>query len=256
MNHATERSAAGTAEAPAGPAPVPWMEISNLTDGRDWLTAGVTWRGKGEPADMGLFGSQPVGPALARWRALREVLGFEAILHSRQVHGRDILDHGEIPPGFHLAPDADGHVTGAAGVLVTVSVADCVPIWIVDPAERRIALLHAGWRGIAAGIFEAGLDRMRRGPSGDHLEVHLGPSICGRCYEVGPDVHAALDLDVPEDREPVDLRAVLKARARQAGIAPSDITSPPYCTRCDSDLFFSHRGGSTGRQIAFAGIRA
>lgn len=231
------------------------MEISSLTDGHEWLTAGITWRGQGEPADMGLFGSQSVGPALARWRALRESLGFEAILHSRQVHGKTILEHGPMPPGFHLAPDADGHITAETGLLVTVSVADCVPIWIVDPAMRRIALLHAGWRGIAAGILEQGLHRMRHGGGGE-LEVHFGPSICGRCYEVGPEVHRALDLEEPDGNATVDLRAVLTARARQAGLSATNITSPPYCTRCDSDVFFSHRGGSTCRQIAFAGIRA
>jgi YfiH family protein len=205
---------------------------------------------------MGLFGAAPVGPVLGRWRALREDLGFPTILHSRQIHGNEILLHQSMPPGFHLARDADGHITAAAGLLLTVSVADCVPIFILDGETRNVALLHAGWRGAAAGILESGLAMMTgsgRGPA--DLHVHLGPAICGECYEVGPEVHAALGLRTPEQPAPVDLRAVLARRAVGQGVRPDRVSRSSFCTRCDATSFFSHRNGSVGRQIAFIGIR-
>jgi len=241
----------------ARPGPVPWMRLDHLVSRLPWLEAGITWRGEGEPADMGLFGAVPVGQVLRRWRTLSDDLGFDAILHSRQVHGADILVHDTVPPGFHLSPDADGHTTDRSALLLTVSVADCVPVWIVDTTSHRVALLHAGWRGVAAGILENGLHLLRRrGSAMADLHVHFGPAICGRCYEVGPEVHVALGLDTPSGNQTVDLRAVLVERARTTGLPAQQVTASSLCTRCDSHALFSHRGGSTGRQIAFIGTRA
>jgi hypothetical protein len=233
------------------------MRLDHLASRFPWLEAGITCRGEGEPADMGLFGALPVGQALSRWRALSADLGFHSILHSRQVHGADILVHDNVPPGFHLSPDADGHTTDRSALLLTVSVADCVPVWIVDATSHRVALLHAGWRGVAAGILEKGLQLVRRrGSASANLHVHFGPAICGRCYEVGPEVHTALGLDQPPGNHTVDLRALLVERAGSAGLPSEHVTTSALCTRCNGDAFFSHRGGSTGRQIAFVGTRS
>src|SRR5690606_18360795 len=104
-------------------------------------------------------------------------------------------------------PAIDGHATRAPGLLLAVSVADCVPVSLVDPERRAVALLHAGWRGAAAGILERGLEvlaeRLLARP--EDLHVHLGPAICGGCYEVGPEVHRALGLPEPPAPAPVDL---------------------------------------------------
>ena len=241
----------------ARPGLVPWMRLDHLVSRFPWLEAGITCRGEGEPADMGLFGALPVGQALSRWRALSADLGFHSILHSRQVHGADILVHDNVPPGFHLSPDADGHTTDRSALLLTVSVADCVPVWIVDATSHRVALLHAGWRGVAAGILEKGLQLVRRrGSASANLHVHFGPAICGRCYEVGPEVHTALGLDQPPGNHTVDLHALLVERAGSAGLPSAHVTTSALCTRCNGDAFFSHRGGSTGRQIAFVGTRS
>jgi copper oxidase (laccase) domain-containing protein len=86
------------------------------------------------------------------------------------------------------------------------------------------------------------------------LHVHFGPAICGVCYEVGPEVHEALGLEVPAQNTPVDLRAVLAQRAIAAGVHAANVSTSTYCTRCSDRIFFSHRGGDAGRQMGLIGI--
>ena len=220
-----------------------------------WLTQGTTGRGDGDELfDLGLFGDSPVGPTLDRWRALYESVGFPSAVHAHQVHGADLMRHEAAPgSGLRIAYGFDGHVTARAGLLLTASVADCVPIFIVEPERRRVALLHGGWRGTAAGIVAHGIEALAgRNPAA--LHVHLGPAICGECYEVGPEVHAALGLPVPASRTPVDVRSVQAAQAVAAGVAAERVTVSEACTKCGSG-FFSHRGGDAGRQMGVLGIR-
>lgn len=206
---------------------------------------------------MGLFGATPVGEVLARWHALGGALGFPRVAHARQVHGAAVLVHDGGGPGILVSDGFDGHAAVASGVLLTVSVADCVPIYVADEVRRVVALLHAGWRGVAAGILEAGAAALARaaGSRPADLRLHLGPAICGRCYEVGPEVHAALGRTPPPSREPVDLGHELARRAVDLGVRPEAVTRSTHCTRCGAGAFFSHRRGDAGRQIAFLGVR-
>jgi YfiH family protein len=148
----------------------------------------------------------------------------------------------------------DAIVTARAGVLLAVTVADCVPVFMVDPERRLLGLAHAGWRGAAAGVVESALEAMRR-LGADELYVHLGPAICGRCYEVGPEVAAALGS--PSETRYVDLRAHLAQGVVAAGVDGGRLTASSGCTRCESASFFSYRGGDRGRRMcAFLGWRA
>lgn len=236
---------------------VPLVVQPEWRDRFPWVTQGTTGRGQATPFDLGLAGAQQVGPALSRWWALRDALLATSVVLARQVHGRDLLDHETLASGLHLATPADGHRTARPGVLLAVTVADCVPVFIVRTEPRAVALLHAGWRGVAAGILEAGIAALLGdGGSADRLHVHAGPSICGACYEVGPEVHAALGLAVPPAPTPVDLRAELARRAARAGVPEAAISRSSWCTRCDRSRFFSHRGGDAGRQVGVLGIRA
>lgn len=221
-----------------------------------WLLQGTTGRGSVEPFDLGLAGSQPVASALARWWRLRDFAGASGIAFARQVHGADVIVHDCAPGGILLCPPADGHATLRPDLLLAVSVADCVPIFVAAETPRAVTLLHAGWRGIAAGILESGLAALARLGAGDPdaLRVHFGPSICGDCYEVGPEVHAALGHAPPGPNAPIDLKTVLAQRAIAAGVAADRISRSAWCTRCDRDAFFSHRGGDAGRQVAILGI--
>lgn len=238
---------------------IPAFAHPEWTERFPWLVQGTTGRGEGaEPFDLRLFGAEPVGRVMERWRALREATGCARVVYARQVHGTNVLVHGDGPAGILIADDADGHATTSEGTLLTVSVADCVPVFIVSPEPRAIAVVHAGWRGVAAGAVEAGLETLARiagaGPAGFH--VHFGPAICGKCYEVGPEVHEALGLPRPDRNSPVDLRAIAAARAEAAGVAAARISVSAYCTRCGESPFFSHRAGCAERQVGFLGIRA
>lgn len=225
-----------------------------------WLVQGTTGTGADDGFDLGLFGGVPVGRAVDRWRRLRQAVDMPAVVHARQVHGADIRHHADaLPAGLVVMEGFDAHVSGVPGLLMTVSVADCVPVFLVDERRRSVGLAHAGWRGAAAGIVERVIERMASvfATRAADLRVHFGPSICGECYEVGPEVHAAVTPGVPPPSEPtpIDLRAALAARVGAMGVDPRRTTVSAHCTRCGPGGFFSHRGGSAGRQMGVAGVR-
>ena len=218
-----------------------------------WVVQGISSR----PHDMSLFGGAPAGSVVPRWQQLRDRLLCSAIVHSRQVHAADVLLHEAVPPGVLIAQDADGHATRQTGLLLSVSVADCVPVHVVAPEARAVALLHAGWRGAAAGILERGVDALTRhlGAHVSELHIHFGPAICGDCYEVGAEVPRGLGVtDVGVTH--VDLRAHLVERAHALGIAARRLTVSAHCTRHGDSPFHSHRGGAAERQIAVLGMRS
>ena len=226
-----------------------------------WLLQGTTGRGSADASfDLGLFGEQPVGRAMDRWARLLGWSEMSRAVHSRQVHSAELQVHGAGPEsGLLVGKGHDGHLTRQPGVLLTVSVADCIPVFLVDADARAIALVHAGWRGLAAGIVEAAIVRLVRwNPrAGADLWVHCGPSICGRCYEVGPEVHAAVQpaRPPPAAPAPIDLAAALHERVTRAGVRQERVSLSERCTLCAADQFFSHRGGSAGRQVGLLGIR-
>ena len=232
-------------------------------DAFSWLAQGTTTRHSGDdhPFDLGMFTkqSQPES-ARRRWRALRESLGSDRIVHAHQVHGADVRVHreGRAPAEDpQLVDDCDGHVADTPGVLLAVTTADCVPVFVVDPERRVVAALHAGWRGAASGVLERGIDAMLTSFSSrpEDLLVHLGPAICGACYEVGPEVFEALNEEVPAGPEPINLRHVLAGRAVRSGVPVESISVSVHCTKCTDSGLFSHRAGHGGRQAGFIGVR-
>jgi polyphenol oxidase len=250
VQRVTERASAGPALMHVHP---------HWADTLPWLSQGITPGG----ADMSLFGRAAVGAVVPRWLELPGALGCRAIVHARQVHRGHVLVHDDIPAGLHVAGDADGHITARPGILLAVSVADCVPVSIVAAGSRAVALLHAGWRSAAAGILERGVETIfaRTGADSAALHVHLGPAICGECFEVGPEVPVQLGLATgaytadADGRCRLDLRAELAGRAMACGVPAARISVSTFCTRCGDSPFFSHRGGCHERQIAVLGIR-
>ena len=233
------------------------VTLTEWTDRFPWLVQGATTRGEetdGGAYDLRLFPESP--GARGRWRALLTWCGLPSGVHAPQVHEDRVRRHSALPAhGLSLAPECDGHLTEVPGLLLTVSVADCVPVYVLDPVEKRVGMIHAGWRGAAAGILENGLDAVSGADAGV-LHVHLGPSICGTCYEVGGEVFEALGLSRPGVPTPIDLRAALARRAVDAGVSAENVTVSGHCTLCGPGRdFFSHRGGDEGRQVGFMGIR-
>lgn len=193
---------------------------------------------------------EPVSTVMARWAALRDAVGGPRgrLATATQVHGADIVVHSGAWRGWLRGPDADGHIAAARGTAMAVSVADCVPVFLAHP-HGFTAMLHSGWRGTAARITELAIrEVLTLGLSASDLHLHCGPAICGKCYEVSPDVYERLTgrrVNVPTT---VDLRALIVEHARALGVVKISVSA--LCTRCDNDRFFSHRAGDSGRQVA------
>lgn len=197
-----------------------------------------------------LASADPVGEVMSRWTRLQEELSPYArrTVIGRQVHGTNVVTHRGGWEGFLRTGEADGHLAAERGIILTVSIADCVPVFIAHPSGI-VALLHSGWKGTVGRIVDAGINAYGRiGIAPDELKVHLGPSICGRCYEVSEDVREQLTGQPATRPGNVDLRSLIAEHARELGV--SDISVSSECTKCDNDRFFSHRAGDTGRQIA------
>lgn len=235
----------------------PWMER------HDGLVAGLTVRGEGvagEPADFGFTTAPSASVFHRRFESLASQLGFPAVAVPRQVHGDAVVCLEATPEGGVRVPgEADALVTGDAGLLLAVTAADCVPVYLHDPTSGGLGLAHAGWRGLAAGVLRAAVRAMggRFGVDPGSLRVHLGPGICGECYRVGPEVLRALGRPAPEGGGRVDLRDELERRARSLGVRARHTSRSAWCTRCRADQFHSHRGRGerAGRMAAYLGWR-
>lgn len=216
------------------------------------ITAFTTTRAGGDfalPAPVAPPAPSATPENVTRWVAMQSSLAPEApgLVSSVQVHGTRVARHTKPWVGVRRLEGIDAHMVSVAGA-AAVTVADCVPVFVAHPSGV-VAIVHAGWRGTAARIVSAAIECFEAAglPPAD-LHVHLGPAICGRCYEVGPDVYAQLTGWQTIRNRNVDLRALLAEQAKASGV--TQLSASPWCTRCDNGRFFSHRAGDGGRQIA------
>ncbi|MEZ4584957.1 MAG: polyphenol oxidase family protein [Gemmatimonadales bacterium] len=208
------------------------------------------------PSTSGWRASLPPGrPSIAGERCSRRSRA-SGIRPPRQVHQTAVRWH-EGGDGLTVLSGFDGHASSTPGLMMAISLADCIPIYLVDPIRRAAALLHAGWRGTAGGILEEGVRILvseARSRPGD-LRVHFGVGICGPCYEVGSEVLAACGRPIPETgKGRCDLREVLAEQA--VGLGIGKISTSTRCSAHQNDLFFSHRAslGQDGRMVAYLGL--
>lgn len=176
-----------------------------------------------------------------------------APLWLKQVHGTAVVDAAIA----NHANEADGSFTTQAGVVCAVLTADCLPVFLCDRRGTTVAVLHAGWRGLAAGIIEAGIARM--GIPGEALLAWLGPAIGPAAFEVGDDVREVFvrtDADStraftanPRGRWFADIYQLARRRLERQGVTA--IYGGEYCTVTQADLFYSYRrDGVTGRMAS------
>lgn len=241
-------------EAPV-PGSVPLFEIPGWGP-RFGVVAGITGRGEGEPFDLGMASARPAEAVFGDWARFRAAQpAFPSVVLSRQKHGSEIAWHGG-GAGWHIFDGLDGHATRVPGVLLTVTVADCIPVYLVDPVQRSIALLHCGWRGVAGGLLPRGIQLLASGGSvASDLVMHCGVGICGSCYQVGAEVMTGCGRPAGGAGPwQIDLREVLAEQARGAGVGK--ISTSQLCSYHDRPRFFSHRasGGTDGRMIAYLGL--
>ncbi|MFF5987507.1 peptidoglycan editing factor PgeF [Prauserella flavalba] len=195
-------------------------------------------------------GDDPAAVAANRERLATE-LGLDRIAWMEQVHGRTatIVDGTEREP----AEATDALVTARAGVALVVLVADCVPVLLGDAEAGVVAAVHAGRVGARVGVVPAALEAMRSlGAEPHRIEALLGPSVCGECYEVPPEMAADVEAHLPGSRcrsrkgtAALDLRAGLWRQLADAGVGKIGVD--PRCTFEDDTLFSHRRQAPTGR---------
>jgi YfiH family protein len=201
-----------------------------------------------------LTADEPASVAENRGRAVSAAGGDPAAATMAwQVHGRNVREvTGEpaggrfLEPGAEPFPRSDGLATSLRGRPMMLLTADCIPVAIARADGDRLAVLHAGWRGLEAGIVEAGA-----GTVGGEIVAAVGPGAGPCCYEVGDDVADRLRVrfgaDVVRDRK-ADLWLCARRALEAAGAA--DVAVAGECSMCNPDRYFSHRRdrGVTGRQ--------
>ena len=230
--------------------------------------------------NLSSVGGEHAERGLAARERLRVALGLERLARGYQVHGTVVCrvlpnrssralrpeserqpdgdgpreEQGppasEGPPDSEVQPDfeADGHAVAAGGVAAMVLAADCVPV--VLGGGGAVAALHAGWRGLRAGILEEGVRALRELGARGELEAIVGPCAGVCCYEVGEEVRGAFEGAHRVGRR-IDLRAIAHQRLRAAGVAR--VGDVEACTICDERYFsFRREGDAAGRQAGLA----
>jgi polyphenol oxidase len=178
---------------------------------------------------------------------LREQLALKQLAGARQVHGRQVrVIRGEADEDRPV--EADGLLTAVRGVGLVMLVADCLPVALGCPGA--VAMLHAGWRGLAEGLLEQGVQGLRELGGEGGLTAVIGPGAGVCCYEAGEEVHAAFGGAHRVGRN-LDLRAIARERLERAGVLQiKDLAS---CTICDKGCFsFRREGPRAGRQAGVA----
>jgi hypothetical protein len=198
-------------------------------------------------------------------RRFATAIGFAhgALHEASQVHGAAVqVVSARTDPGALRHVEADALVAQAAGTAVGVRAADCLPLLLADPDSGAAAAVHAGWRGIVAGVVEAAVASLRvhAGASASRLLAATFPHIRGCCFEVGPEVADRLlasspdaaVVDASRERPRVDLQRIVSAKLETLGVQPQRLTDVAGCTRCEPARFFSYRreGARSGRHIA------
>jgi YfiH family protein len=234
-----------------------WRE----SDGVRWLQAELDGAGAAfstrlggvseapfDSLNLGLLTDDDAETVAENRRRLATALGFEPeqVVFARQVHGTRLVEH----PREKGLVEADGHVVRDPGLAPLVFTADCLPVAVAGP--KGMAMLHAGWRGLAGGILGAGAEAV------EATSAAIGPGIGPCCYEVGEEVlesFSDLGKGVADGRM-LDLPEVARRLLARAGV--ERVESTGLCTSCEEELFFSHRRdeGRTGRQAGVGWIEA
>jgi polyphenol oxidase len=209
-------------------------------------SGGVEWLEARLPGAKAVFSTRSGGSAKESHVPLAIALGIspDRIVTGRQVHGAQLAFHDVAAVD---SPEADGQVLAEPGLVGLVYVADCLPVALAGPGG--VAMLHCGWRGLAAGIVARGAEAVGA------TQAAIGPGIGPCCYEVGGEVLDAfvgLGAGVASGRM-LDLPEVARRLLRESGV--ERVESADLCTRCEEERFFSHRrDAGPGRQAGLAWI--
>ncbi len=212
-----------------------------------WAEKGeVRWLEAELPGARAIFSTRSAGSVKEDRLPLATALGIspDQIVSGRQVHGAELAFHDVATTD---TAEVDGQVILATGPIGLVYTADCLPVGVAGPGG--VAMLHCGWRGLAAGIVARGTESVGA------THAAIGPGIGPCCYEVGGDVldaFAGLGDGIATGRM-LDLPEVARRLLARAGV--ENVESADLCTHCERDLFFSHRrDAGPGRQAGLAWV--
>jgi polyphenol oxidase len=171
-----------------------------------------------------------------------------------QTHSDTVLKVDQ--PGEY--ENCDALVTDTKGVALAVTVADCVPILLLDPIQKAIAAVHAGWKGTAKEIARMTVEKMQVEFETDpkNILAYIGPCAAVCCYEVGLEVAVMFNINVvPYEgrRVAIDLKKENATQLLQQGVKEENIEISTHCTICENKVFHSYRrdGKKSGRMMAF-----
>ena len=238
---------------------------SPVLDGLLWLTHGMTTRRFAGP-DLDVFDlmeqvRRRLAPGGARLFCGEQVHGarVETIAAPRRDSGAErVAARGPIVQ----LPDTDALVVSDPALPIAVRTADCVPLLLVDVRKKRVAAVHAGWRGSLARISEKAVAAMaEQGSDVAELVAWMGPTISRAAYAVGAELSETFCAAFPEyegivEDEHLDLVLLNACQLRAAGVPAAQIHAANYCTVAHRDVCYSYRGehASNGRMVLCAMI--
>lgn len=262
---------------------ISYLEFESFKQ-QTWLAHGFSTRLGG--VSSGCFASMNLGfgrgeadeTVAENYKRLGAAIGFdwERAVLSHQTHTTNIRlvtenDAGKGTVRQRDYQDIDGLITDKPGLALVTFYADCVPLYFADTKHKAIGLSHSGWRGTVGRMGQKTLDAMHEafGTMPEDVIAAVGPSICGDCFEVGPEVVAEfansfskkqmkmICCDGDGDRSYLDLWQANRIVLEEAGILPEKISVTNICTRCNPNLLYSHRimGAQRGNLAAVLMIR-
>lgn len=253
-----------------------YIQFSNLLKYKGILKHCFTTRlgglSKGEYAslNLGLMKNDSRENVMGNFEIISKSIGISInnMVLSNQVHGTKIIivDEKDRGKGILRKSDiigVDGLATNSPEVALVTFYADCVPVYLFDPVKKAIALVHSGWRGTVNQIAAVAIDLLHEkfGTLPSDIEAAIGPSINQCCFEVGNEVYDEFCSKLSWSREffenfngkwHLSLQGVIRKTLLNNGLVTGKIVVSRMCTRCNNDLFFSHRAdnGKTGSLAA------
>lgn len=238
---------------------------SGLLDASGLVISGISTRQGGVSREpFGLNLSFNVGDAEENVRTNRtmffDALGIpsDRVAIPRQIHS-NVVQYAESPGSY---PSCDGLITDIPGIYLCVTVADCIPVLILDAKCKVVAAIHAGWRGTASMIAQVGVmkmvDEFHCKPK--DMVAYIGPGAGGCCYTVGADVKemfAPQFVRIEGKEIFIDLKAAIVSQLISRGIARESIEVSPHCTIDNPSVFHSYRRDkkSSGRMMGVIGLK-
>lgn len=266
------------AQARPGPSIITAFEIRGLVHGFCDRTGGVSADAFASFNLAGWIGDDPIAVA-ENWRSWNARHPNLPVASLSQVHGKlvhridpaqgDLVDTVSARIAYSNNSgrrEGDGMVTAAAGILLGIFTADCVPILMVDEEAHVVAALHAGWRGTLAGVAGEGVRAMTAlGARRSSIRAALGPSIGLCCFEVDATLAEDFTRTIPgagahtrvglPGKAYLDLRSIIGDQLKAEGLELTSIVSAGPCTRCANERYFSRRGAAASGRFTTSGLQ-